>query len=542
MASGPATSRVSGPVVVTAMFVKYGKINEASKVLGDPLLLSTILLRLPSIKSVRKKGKAQLVVTALAKFSREAIEQRAAVFAKLEIGGYVFRLVTLGEIVVAIIGENEEALVGEDAFSQLFSLVKEGGESSLWGSAARVDDYPEELRVYLSQALVERLGKPPDVWIGRKLYDIEIKNVISSRGRFMYVLRGEDVLGNQYAVKIPREEILVEKGLNTVAVLRGYLNALSVATAELSEIRSNLEEQGHSPSNAESLSYYRRYIARPRIIIMPADKYTGLIEYINAPPMVAEEYYDQGDFAKLLKSKKKLGLAVSIYFISRIAGALALAHSLNIIHADLKPANILLYRCDEHQAIKYCPSLDDFAPLPRGAPRHDRVATNVATPLYADPVSLMLGEASKRFDVYSLGMTAFQAFTGTVIMPRLVLNSLILSYFHGMETQVKQLLSKNKDLEALAAKLEPIILDIKNSRRVRDRVEEAINILSDAESRYYELLRATIPYPIYRVVRSMTSLVYEERPRDAVEAWSNFFKAVSEAGLAQVLPQQAMPQ
>ncbi len=528
--------------MVPAMFVKYRGINEASKVLGDPLLLSTMLLRLPSIKSMRKKGDARSVLGVLARFSQEAVEQKAAVFAKLEIGGYVFRLVVLGELVVAIIGENEETLIGEQAFSLLSSLVKENPEASIWASQARVEDFPEDIKSFLSQALVERLGEPPDVWIGKSVYGIEIKSIVSSRGRFMYVLKGEDALGNIYAVKIPREEFLLDKHMNTVSILRGYLNALTVATAEISEIRNNLEEQGHQPNNAESLSYYRRYIAKPRIIIMPADRYNGLIEYINAPPLIAEEYYDQGDFASLMKTKKKLGLALSVFFLSRIAGALALAHSLNVIHADLKPANILLYKCNEHQAIKYCPSIDDFAPLPRGSPRHDRVATNVATPLYADPVALMLGEASKRFDVYSLGMTAFQAFTGTILLPRLVLSSLVLTYFHGMETKLKQVISKNKELEALALKLEPLILDIKNSRNIRDRVEEAINLLSEAETRYYELLRASIPYPLYRVVRAMTSLVYEERPRDAVEAWSSFFKAASESGLAQVLPQQGLPQ
>jgi len=95
--------------------------------------------------------------------------------------------------------------------------------------------------------------------------------------------------------------------------------------------------------------------------------------------------------------------------VVRIARAvcegLAHAHSRGVIHRDLKPENILIDRDD-------VPHIVDFGLALTGDVRLTSTGMAMGTPAYAAPEQLAGLDLDPRADLYSLGMTMYEALTG----------------------------------------------------------------------------------------------------------------------------------
>lgn len=117
------------------------------------------------------------------------------------------------------------------------------------------------------------------------------------------------------------------------------------------------------------------------------------------------EYADHGSLADLLKREGPLPAARAVPLIVRVAGALQTAHDAQILHRDVKPANILLSRYDE-------PKLADFGI----ATLRDATTTLggqlAMTVAHAAPELLAGSAPSQASDVYSLASTAYTLLAG----------------------------------------------------------------------------------------------------------------------------------
>lgn len=118
---------------------------------------------------------------------------------------------------------------------------------------------------------------------------------------------------------------------------------------------------------------------------------------------IVTEYLPGGDFRDLIQVRGRLTEAMLARIGTETASGLAHAHDRGVIHRDVKPQNILF---DAHGT----PKITDFG-LGR-ALDSTRTGTYPGTPPYSSPERLLGERITPKSDVYSLGVTLYEAATG----------------------------------------------------------------------------------------------------------------------------------
>ena len=122
---------------------------------------------------------------------------------------------------------------------------------------------------------------------------------------------------------------------------------------------------------------------------------------------IVMEYVSGGTLKDLLNGQPMTWKETAMRILP-VARAVAYAHSRRILHCDLKPANILLYRQD-------WPLLADFGLFQmRGSPEVDEGGIVTGTPAYVSPEQLTNERVSRQSDIYSLGVILFELLTGSL--------------------------------------------------------------------------------------------------------------------------------
>ncbi len=105
--------------------------------------------------------------------------------------------------------------------------------------------------------------------------------------------------------------------------------------------------------------------------------------------------------------KKGLPFEEALVILRQVAQALAHAHSLDIIHRDIKPQNILV----SHEGVV---KLSDFGTARLIGTEHNLTQTGdtVGTPYYMSPEQIRGAEVDRSCDVYAFGITAYEVCTG----------------------------------------------------------------------------------------------------------------------------------
>lgn len=118
------------------------------------------------------------------------------------------------------------------------------------------------------------------------------------------------------------------------------------------------------------------------------------------------KYIRGRSLAELLHDMGPLELHDCFSLVEQIAGALFYAHRRDVVHRDMKPANVML---DENGWAYVC----DFGVAKAlGNPRLTQTGGTLGTPLYMSPEQLYGRELDGRSDQYALAVMTFELLTG----------------------------------------------------------------------------------------------------------------------------------
>ncbi|MEC9048273.1 MAG: serine/threonine-protein kinase, partial [Planctomycetota bacterium] len=163
-----------------------------------------------------------------------------------------------------------------------------------------------------------------------------------------------------------------------------------------------------------------------------------------------------------------------------VADALGLAHRRRLLHRDVKPGNILV-------AADGTLALTDFG-LAKALDRASAHLTSkdggfLGTLHYASPEQALGRELTPASDLYSLGVTMFEAVSGQLPIAGKSTEALLQSILHGQRQRLRDFIPKPpRDLEA--------VLDKLLSREGRDRYQ-------DGEALARDLLRIADGEPVH---------------------------------------------
>ncbi len=125
-------------------------------------------------------------------------------------------------------------------------------------------------------------------------------------------------------------------------------------------------------------------------------------------PYMIVEYVEGGTLAARLK-QSRLELDTALHYLRGVGAALDYAHSLGIVHRDVKPANVLIGSADT-------PILADFglAKLLQSSSIKSITGVTTGTPAYMAPEQVTGEQVGPAADRYSLAVMAFEMLSGTL--------------------------------------------------------------------------------------------------------------------------------
>ncbi|HEY2367220.1 MAG TPA: serine/threonine-protein kinase, partial [Polyangiaceae bacterium] len=130
-------------------------------------------------------------------------------------------------------------------------------------------------------------------------------------------------------------------------------------------------------------------------------------------PFVAMELLEGRTIEGLLMTRGRFAVADAVGAALQVCDALASAHTVGVLHRDVKPGNVIIVREGDVERVK----LVDFGtskPTDPGAEKLTAAGALVGTPSYMAPEQLMAQDVDEGVDIYAVGAMLFECLTGAV--------------------------------------------------------------------------------------------------------------------------------
>lgn len=210
--------------------------------------------------------------------------------------------------------------------------------------------------------------------------------------------RYRDVLDEEFPARLGNYDLLELVGLGAFGrVYRGRLRGTNICHAV------KILHEGASSSDFDSVAKEFQALAKikhPSIVTA----HNLDIGVGGALAFLAMEYVEGKSLQELLKSGR-LPIERVVQVVSEIAQALGAAHTVGIIHRDLKAANVLIDP-------EWHPHLTDFGLALLNVQRHDRTEELAGTLAYISPEQIRGEVSDPRSDIWSLGVIFYEMLTG----------------------------------------------------------------------------------------------------------------------------------
>ncbi len=128
---------------------------------------------------------------------------------------------------------------------------------------------------------------------------------------------------------------------------------------------------------------------------------------IDGVDVLVMEYIEGVDLKTMIRWRETLPPAEVRAIGEQILDTLAVAHQCGVVHGDIKPANILIGDDDRVVLVDFGLARMEYLA------RDEELESRLGTPGYAAPEILEGGLVDERADLYGLGLTLFEALTGT---------------------------------------------------------------------------------------------------------------------------------
>jgi len=201
---------------------------------------------------------------------------------------------------------------------------------------------------------------------------------------------------------IGRYEIQAELGRGAMGVVYRAHDPLLSRTVAIKTINMDLEQEGMEEYEAR---FYQEAKAagglnHSNIVIVYDIGKTGNLAYM------AMEYIEGVELRTMLSQGQALAVPQALDISAQVAEGLAYAHEHQVVHRDVKPANILI---TPNARAK----IADFG-IARMRSQETQTQTGVilGSPKYLSPEQVVGKRADHRSDVFSLGVILYQCLTG----------------------------------------------------------------------------------------------------------------------------------
>ena len=169
--------------------------------------------------------------------------------------------------------------------------------------------------------------------------------------------------------------------------------------------------------DAAALARFHNEVRIARQVAHPNVCHVYDIGEVEGQHFLSMEFIDGEDLGALLKKVGRLPGDKAVELARQMCAGLAAAHEAGVLHRDLKPANIMI---DGRGRAR----ITDFG-LAVVSEELRSEDVQAGTPAYMAPEQLSRQEATRRSDIYSLGLVLYELFTGKRVFEAKTIHELL---------------------------------------------------------------------------------------------------------------------